>query len=74
LAETFGPKTRDRQYSATAAALSGIGPKDEIEGMIAAQLVAAYNAAMECFRRAMIPDQTFEGHRENSRASTAHVE
>jgi hypothetical protein len=33
--------------------------------MIAAQLVAAHNAAMECYRRAMIGEQTFEGHREN---------
>ena len=24
-----------------------------------------YSAAMECYRRAMIPDQTFEGRREN---------
>ena len=31
---------RDRQYSATVAALSGIKPKDEVEGMIAAQLIA----------------------------------
>jgi hypothetical protein len=30
--------------------LVGIGPKDEIEGMIAAQLLAARNAAMECYR------------------------
>lgn len=47
------------------AALIGIGPKDEIEGMIAAQLIAAHNAAMECYRRAMIGEQTFEGRREN---------
>ena len=33
-------ETRDRQHSATFAALVGIGPKDEIEGMIAAQLLA----------------------------------
>src|SRR2546426_732397 len=46
--------TRDRQYQATIAGLIGIGPKDEIEGMIAAQLIAAHNAAMECYRRAMI--------------------
>jgi hypothetical protein len=45
---------RDRQYSATVAALIGIQPKDEIEGMIAAQLIAAHNATMECYRRAMI--------------------
>jgi hypothetical protein len=28
--------------------------------MIAAQLIAAHNAAMECYRRAMIGEQTFE--------------
>ena len=57
-------ETRQRQYSATAAALSGIEPKDEVEGMIAAQLIAAHNATMECYRRAMINDQTFESRRE----------
>jgi hypothetical protein len=40
------PETRNRQFSATVAALVGIGPKDEIEGMLAAQMIAAYNAAM----------------------------
>lgn len=58
-------ETRDRQVSATIAALVGIGPKDELEGMMAAQLIAAHNAAMECYRRAMIGEQTFEGRREN---------
>ena len=56
---------RDRQLSATVAALVGIAPKDELEGMMAAQLIAAHNAAMECYRRAMIGEQTFEGRREN---------
>ena len=56
---------QERQESATAAALVGISPKDEIEGMIAAQLLAAHNASMECYRRAMIPQQSFEGRREN---------
>ena len=46
-------------------ALIGIKPTDEIEGMIAAQLLACYNASMECYRRAMIGEQTFEGRREN---------
>jgi hypothetical protein len=58
-------ETRSRQCSATFAALLGIAPKDEIEGMIAAQLIAAHNVAMECYRRAMIGEQTFEGYREN---------
>lgn len=56
---------RDRQLSATVAALTGIGPRDELESMMAAQLTAAHNAAMECYRRAMIGEQTFEGRREN---------
>jgi hypothetical protein len=33
--------------------------------MMAALLIAAHNAAMECFRRAMVGEQTFEGRREN---------
>ena len=59
------PEERVKQLSATVAALNGIAPTDELEGMMAAQLVAAHNAAMECYRRAMIGDQTFEGRREN---------
>lgn len=58
-------KTRDRQLLATVSALRGIAPRDELEGMMAAQLVAAHNATMECFRRAMIGEQTFEGRKEN---------
>src|SRR3954465_11374855 len=33
--------------------------------MLAGQLIAAHSAAMECYRRAMIPEQTFEGHKES---------
>jgi hypothetical protein len=57
-------ETRERQYKATVSALLGLGPKDEIEGMIAAQLLAAHYAAMESYRRAMLGEQTFEGRRE----------
>ena len=59
------PEQCDKQLSATVAALVGIGPKDELEGMMAAQLIAAHNAAMECYRRGMIGEQTFEGRRES---------
>ncbi len=45
--------------------LIGIAPRDEFEGMIAGQLIAGHNAAMECYRRAMLGNQTFEGWREN---------
>jgi len=40
--------------------LRAFKPTDEIEGMIAAQAMAAHHASMECSRRAMIPDQAFE--------------
>jgi hypothetical protein len=56
------PETQEKQISA---GLVGIGPRDELEGMMAARLVAAHNAAMECYRRAMIDGQTLEGRREN---------
>jgi hypothetical protein len=59
------PDTRDRQNQATVAALIGIGPRDELEGMLAAQLLASHYAAMECYRRAMLAEQTFEGRRES---------
>jgi hypothetical protein len=58
-------EARQRQFAAAGAALFGIKPADEIEGMLAAQMVATHNAAMECFRRAMLREQTFEGRREN---------
>src|SRR4051794_40037662 len=42
-------ETREKQLNATVAAMLGIGPRDELEGMMAAQLIAAHNAAMECY-------------------------
>ncbi len=58
--EQLDASERDRKRSATVDALVGIGPKDELEGMMAAQLIAAHNAAMECYRRAMLGELTFE--------------
>jgi hypothetical protein len=54
----------DRKFAAAISALTGIGPRDELEGMMAAQLIAAHNAAMECYRRAMLSNQPLEGYRE----------
>jgi hypothetical protein len=56
---------RTSQVRATLAAMSGMKPQDELEGMLSGQLIASHNAAMECYRRAMIEEQTFEGRREN---------
>ena len=58
-------ETRQRQINGAIAGLVGIEPRDELEGMMAAQLIASHNAAMECYRRAMIGEQTFVGRNEN---------
>jgi hypothetical protein len=55
---------RTKQQVASLLAMVGIGPKDEIEGMLAAQMVAIHNASMECLRRSMIPEQPFEARTE----------
>ena len=52
---------KDQQIQSILAAMIGIKPQDEIEGMLAAQLVATHNAAMECFRRSMLGEQSFVG-------------
>jgi hypothetical protein len=62
---------RDRQYSATVAALIGIKPTDEVEGMIAAQLVAAHNAAIECYRRAMDSESSKAGARTSAKPTSS---
>ncbi len=53
------------QIAAALYALKGIAPRDEMEGMLAVQMIATHHAAMECFRRAMLRGQTFEGRESN---------
>ena len=55
---------KNNQYITILAAMCGVRPKDEVEGMMAAQMVGLHNAAMECMRRGMISEQSFEGRRE----------
>jgi hypothetical protein len=56
---------RLRQIDAAIIAMQGMKPRDELEGMLITQLIASHNAAMECYRRAMLAEQTFEARREN---------
>ena len=44
----------------TTAILIGAKPQSELEGMLRAQMIACHSAAMECYRRAMLPEQSFE--------------
>ncbi len=52
------------------ALLKGIKPENEIEGLLATQMIATHHAAMECMRRAMIQNQTFEGRDQNLKHAT----
>jgi hypothetical protein len=63
--QMFPEESRDKVVNAAARAFLGIQPNGELEGMIAAQLVAAHNVAMECYRRANVPNMPFkvrDGH------------
>ncbi|MAY30415.1 MAG: hypothetical protein CL627_14590 [Aurantimonas sp.] len=55
------PVAKKQLQCSAPGAMMNIGPKDAIEGMLAAQMVATHNAAMECYRRAMLPEQTLVG-------------
>ena len=63
-------KAQTMQIDSSIAALRGIAPQDEIEGMIAAQMIATHNASMECFKRAMIKEQGFESRNCNLKHAT----
>ncbi len=54
-------QNKTKRIQAAIVGMMGIQPKDEMEGMLAAQMVALHHASMECLRRAMLPEQTFEG-------------
>ena len=55
------PDTTEIRDSATLSRVSGIGARDVIEAMLAVQMVATHEAAMECFRRAALAEQSFAG-------------
>ena len=59
--EGFGYDRLDEFTNNAMALLNGIQPQDEIEGMLAVQMIAVHNMVMETMKRAMITDQTFEG-------------
>jgi len=63
--------TRMEEFANNAMALlNGIQPQDEIEGMLAVQMIAVHNMAMETMKRAMITDQTSFGREANVNYAT----
>lgn len=70
MATIWQPKWKsdeDKVRAAQAAydALKRIAPRSELEGMLAGQMIATHNAAMECLRRAMIEGQSLESRDQN---------
>ena len=61
---------RNRQFLAATAALIGAKPQNELEGMLISQMIACHAASLECHRRAMLPEQTFEGRQVNLSAAS----
>ncbi len=59
--EGQGDAARSRRIRATMAALGGIAPRDSIEGMLAAQMVAVHEVAMDSLRLAVHRQATVEG-------------
>ena len=56
---TAGDKGALEKARADVAAMRGIAPNDVIADMVAAQLVAAHEATMRCFKLAVVPDQPY---------------
>ncbi|WP_397423539.1 hypothetical protein [Phenylobacterium sp.] len=61
---------RQEAVNAAVAALKGLAPTDALEGMMATQMVAIHNGAMECLRRAQLEGQSFEGRDQNLKHAT----
>ena len=57
-------KTLNSRIDAVLHAMIALKPRDEIEGMLVAQMVAAHNASMECHRRSVLPNQSVQGRSE----------
>jgi hypothetical protein len=51
---------RPETIQAIAGAQLAIEPKDPVEAMLAAQMLAANEAALDLYRRAYVPEQSFE--------------
>jgi hypothetical protein len=61
---THPETSQDRKLhimATTMALVQGIKPTDDVERMLAAQMVATHTGAMECLRRAAVEGQTFAG-------------
>ena len=61
LSETFWLTTGECAYNPAVALVHDIASRDGLEAMLAVQIVAVHNVALEQLRRAQLPDQTVGG-------------
>ena len=54
----YWKRSDEQAVNTSLAALCSIAPRDAVEGLLAVQMVAVHNVAMEHLRRTMISDQT----------------
>ena len=54
------PKTEEDKANFTASFMHGLKPRDEMEGVLIAQMAGIHNLLMEYMRRAVIPEQYLE--------------
>jgi len=65
--ESLSEDEKSAQIEAAISLLQGIKPVDEIESMLAVQMVATHSAAMCCLGKAMHEGQNFEGREQNQK-------
>ncbi len=63
--DSIAGTTRETCINGALAMLSGIKPKNELEGMLAAQMITTHILSMETAKRAMLPEQDTERITEN---------
>ena len=70
LPDGLSAEEQTRRFRLALDRLHQIEPRGQIEGLLAAQMVATHSAAMDCLRRAMLDGQTFEGRNLNLKHAT----
>ena len=61
LHESFEEEERNVRIVRALELYENLKPSGSAEGMLAAQMIGTHSAAMDCLRRAAIPEQSFEG-------------
>lgn len=70
LKDLSAPITRAEEINKALQILDGVAPKDELESMLALQMIGVHNLAMECMRKAGLRDQCPEGIEMNVNRAT----